>query len=125
MTAVVEKILIKCYYSTTAPYLIHITEMIRKNSVLYINRKLILYDDVNYVHVKSISFSDSQKKEIGEATSVKPLWESENLNELSETNTVIQTIATVSDLTKEALTNFTELDIPSSTPADPQVNNYT
>ncbi|RIB04469.1 hypothetical protein C2G38_2222288 [Gigaspora rosea] len=82
----------KCYYSATAPHLTRITEFIKKDSVLYINGELILYDNTNYVHVKSISFPDSQKKKIGMSVSVKPLWESESSDKTNKTS-IAQTIA--------------------------------
>ncbi|RIB07253.1 hypothetical protein C2G38_2214998 [Gigaspora rosea] len=82
----------KCYYLATAPHLTRITEFIKKDSVLYINEELILYDNTNYVHVKSISFPDSQKKKIGMSISVKPLCESESSDKTNKTS-IAQTIA--------------------------------
>ncbi|CAG8488305.1 11446_t:CDS:2 [Dentiscutata heterogama] len=74
-----------------APHLMRITEIIKKNSILYINGELILYDDTNYVHVKSLSFPDMQKKE--PKISAKPPWESES-SDRSDRPSVAKTIAT-------------------------------
>ncbi|CAG8683995.1 12228_t:CDS:2, partial [Dentiscutata heterogama] len=119
------KIPIECYYSALAPHLMRITEIIKKNSVLYINGELILYDNTNYVHVKSLSFPEGQKKE--SKTSAKPPWESDNSSESSKPSAA-KTIAArvkntndrrkVTDLAKEALANSNKSSASTSAPAN-------
>ena len=137
------KIPIECYYSAIAPHLMCITEIIKKNSVLYINGELILYENTNYVHVKSLSFPEGQKKE--SKTSAKPPWESDNSSESSKPS-VAKTIAArvknnirqnkeptfsmtnpypqatnhrkVTDLAKEALANSNKSSTSTSAPAN-------
>ncbi|CAG8718881.1 9605_t:CDS:2, partial [Dentiscutata heterogama] len=137
------KIQIECYYSALAPHLMRITEIIKKNSVLYINGELILYDDTIYVHVKSLSFPEGQKKD--SKISAKPPWESESSTE-SNKPSVAKTIAArvknsirrnkepissttnpypqannrrkITDLAKEALANSNKSSASTSAPAN-------
>ncbi|CAG8532026.1 26207_t:CDS:2, partial [Racocetra persica] len=78
-------------YSAFALHLMRITEIIKKNLILYINGKLILYENANYVYVKSLSFPDSQKKELN--LSVPLPWRSEASVEPNK-SPVVKTIAT-------------------------------
>ncbi|CAG8570677.1 5905_t:CDS:2, partial [Gigaspora rosea] len=80
---------IDCHYLASVPYLIRITPTIKKNSVLFISGEFILHNNNNYMHVKSMSFSNQQKSLLN---SVNIPWKTETTNEATGSRSIAEKI---------------------------------
>ncbi|CAG8771599.1 9165_t:CDS:2 [Dentiscutata erythropus] len=83
-----------CYYSVYARHLMNIITTVKKHSVIYINGELIITDDSNLVHIRSISFPEYQNSILATRDTIQLSWETKNNDEENKLNTVAQTIAT-------------------------------
>ncbi|CAG8539932.1 3583_t:CDS:1 [Cetraspora pellucida] len=83
-----------CYYSVYAQHLMNVIASVKKHSVIYINRELIITDDSNIVHIQNISFSEYQNSILSARDSTHLSWKDKDKDDKNKSNTVAQTIAT-------------------------------
>ncbi|RIB13546.1 hypothetical protein C2G38_2098066 [Gigaspora rosea] len=83
-----------CYYSVYARHLMNVINSVKKHSVIYINGELMITDDSNIVHIRSISFPEYQKSILSDRDSIHLSWETNDKDNENKSNTVAQTIAT-------------------------------
>ncbi|CAG8829705.1 15124_t:CDS:2, partial [Gigaspora margarita] len=67
-----------CYYSVYARYLMNIITSVKKYSVIYINEKLMITDNANIVHIRSISFFEYQNSILFARDSIHLTWKTKD-----------------------------------------------
>ncbi|CAG8628616.1 13568_t:CDS:2 [Dentiscutata erythropus] len=85
---------VMCYYSVYAWHLMNVITSVKKHLVIYINGELMITDDSNIVHIRSISFPKYQNSILFARDSIHLSWETNDKDNENKSNTIAQTIAT-------------------------------
>ncbi|CAG8687274.1 20478_t:CDS:2 [Cetraspora pellucida] len=86
---------IMCYYFVYARHLMNVITSVKKHLVIYINGELMITDNANIVHIRSISFPEYQNLILSARDSIHLTWETKDKDKDDENKStnIAQTIA--------------------------------